>query len=523
MSPVAPEVHRPPSYVDLIVTALERYPDRELFAADHGYESLSYGEILARASQVTQALSERGLRKGEGLAVISGNRPEAFLVVIAALALGCRYTILNPLGSAEDHAFMLEDGEISALVHDPSAFDERAADLVKRVPGVRHSFSLGPSSHAEDLLASAETFDAEPLPRVVEADDVAIVQYTGGTTGQPKGVVLTHRALVHGCLQMLAEWQWPREVRFLALTQLAQALLVPIALRGGTAVLQGELDPGDILATMERHRVTATYLVPAVIYALLDHPDRSERDLSSLETVVYAGSPISPPRLKEAVEALGPVFMQVYGQTEALFGVTIFRKEEHDLSQPERLSSCGRPLAGTELQLQDDDGREVMPGEPGEICLRGPLIMEGYWKQEELTAETTRGGWLHTGDVARADEEGFLHIIDRKKDMIITSGFNVFPREVEDVLTDHPTVLSAAVIGIPDEQQGEAVKAIVVPQEGVEVDVEELIGFVRERKGELHAPSQLEVRSWLPLTAAGKPDKKLLREEAWAASGRLVG
>ena len=216
------------------------------------------------------------------------------------------------------------------------------------------------------------------------------------------------------------------------------------------------------------------------------------------------------------------MLFQFYGQSEAPMTLTVLRKEDHDPDNLDRLASCGKPVAWADVALLDADCNPVAPGEPGEICARGPLLMKGYWNKPEETAEAFAGGWLHTGDVAREDADGFWYIVDRTKDMIVSGGFNVFPREIEDVLTTHPSVAAAAVIGVPDEKWGEAVKAVVVARPGAEIDADELIALVRERKGPVYAPKSVDVVDALPLTAVGKPDKPTLRARYWGDNTRRV-
>jgi fatty-acyl-CoA synthase len=266
-----------------------------------------------------------------------------------------------------------------------------------------------------------------------------------------------------------------------------------------------------------------------MLYALLDHPDSHTRDLSSLETVYYGASAINPVRLKEAIDRFGPIFAQYYGQSEAPMVITYLGKQDHVGGDERRLSSCGRPSAFIRTALLDQDGRPVAQGEPGEICVSGTLLSAGYWNLPDETADTFRDGWLHTGDVAREDEDGFWYIVDRTKDMIVTGGFNVFPREVEDVVAEHPMVAQVGVIGTPHEKFGEAVTAIVVlrPEAGrdtasLERMTREIQDAVKERKGSVQSPKQVIVADALPVTALGKVDKKALRAQYWTGD-RAVG
>jgi fatty-acyl-CoA synthase len=280
-------------------------------------------------------------------------------------------------------------------------------------------------------------------------------------------------------------------------------------------------EPERFLATIERERINCTLMVPTMVYVVLDHPALARTDLSSLELVLYGASPMSPTRLMEGLERIGPVFSQLYGQTEC-YPVSVLRKADHDARRPELFASCGFPIATCSVSLRDEANAEVKPGEAGEICVRAPHAMEAYWKRPEQTAEAFAGGWLHTGDVARADERGYLYIVDRKKDMIISGGFNIYPREVEDVLSSHPDVAMAAVIGVPHEKWGEAVTALVVCKPGTQPDAATLVHLVHERKGGPHAPKQVEFVDSLPLTAVGKVDKKVLRARYWQGRERQV-
>jgi len=231
---------------------------------------------------------------------------------------------------------------------------------------------------------------------------------------------------------------------------------------------------------------------------------------------------MSPRRLVEGIERIGPVFSQLYGQTEC-YPVSVLRKADHDPKTPELFLSCGFPIAACEVKILDNDDQEVETGEAGEICVRAPHVMAEYWKRPETTAETLKNGWLHTGDIARQDERGYMFILDRKKDMIVSGGFNIFPREVEDVLSQHPDVAMVAVVGIPDEKWGEAVTAIVVPREGSTPNADELINLVKARKGSAHAPKQVQFVRQLPMTGVGKVDKKVLRASFWSGRDRMVG
>lgn len=507
------DLYRPAFTPDLLITALDRSADRP--ALHLGDVVLTGAEMRAAISRFQQALASVGVGQGTAVAMLSKNRPEVLISMGATMVAGCRTTALNPMGSLSDHLYISTDAEIETLIFDPRHFEERAAELREQVPTLKNLFSLGPSSVGTDILALSEEFTEQRLVSApVDIEDTSSIVYTGGTTGKPKGVMGSFRSGAALNQIQMAEWQWPEQPRFLVCTPLSHAgaaFFVPTLLRGGCLYVLPHFDPALVLEAIEKHRINATMLVPTMIYMLLDHPDFDSRDLSSIETLFYGASAMSPSRLREGIERLGPVFFQFYGQSECGMTISVLRKEEHLPDDPSRLASCGRPVPWLDVRLLDDDLNEVPQGELGEICVRGPLVMKGYLNKPEETAEALRGGWLHTGDVARADKNGFMTIVDRKKDMIVTGGFNVFPREIEDVISSHPAVASVAVVGVPDTKWGEAVKACVVLRDGQSVPVEELIEKVCAAKGSVHAPKSVDFLDALPLTPLGKLDKKTLR------------
>jgi fatty-acyl-CoA synthase len=506
---------------DLLVRALNSGGSRPTLAIDETVWTSA--DIAAEVSRYAQAYDSWGIGVGSPIAVLSANRAEVLLQISATMVTGARGTSLHPMGSLDDHAYLLTQAGIGTLFYDPDHYEQRAFDLAERVPGLR-LISLGAGSQSPDLPTRAATFGARRLRAPdLDPDSPFQVVGTGGTTGTPKCVVSTWRAQLAMTTIMLAEWDWPQGTRFLCCTPLSHAgrtAWMPTMVRGGLFVVQSGFDPGRLQHAIEKHNITTTLLVPTMIYRLLDEMRDGGPDLSSLQRIYYGASAISPTRLDEAMRRLGPVLFQFYGQAEAPMTVTVLRPHEHT---PERLSSCGRPVPWVDVELHDADANPVAQGEPGEVCVRGPLVMREYLNQPELTSETLRGGWLHTGDIARADAHGYLSIVDRTKDMIVSGGFNVYPREVEDVLTAHPGVSAAAVIGVPDAKWGEAVKAVVVRRPGVEVDERELVDLVRERKGGVQTPKSVDFVDAIPLSPLGKPDKKALRAGYWPADGRQIG
>ena len=524
-APQPAELHRQPLMPDLLIAALGRNLDKP--AVYLGDTVLTARQVRDEISRYVQALESKGLSKGSPVAVLALNRPEVLFNMGAGMMLGCRTTPLHPLGSVDDQAYVLEDAGIETLVYDPEFFGERAAALAERVPGLKNLLAFGPSEAGDDYIALAAGFESRPLTAPdVQAEDIPGLAYTGGTTGQPKGVMGSYRSGATMTQIQMTEWEWPREPRFLMCTPLSHAgaaFFVPVLLLGGSLVVVPYFEPGLVLETIERERITATMLVPTMLYTLMDHPDFATRDLSSLETVYYGAAAMSPARLREAITKLGPIFFQYYGQAEGPMTICVLRKDEHDVDDLARLATCGRPVPWVHVKLLDDAGEEVPRGEPGEICVRGPLVMRGYWNKPEQTAEALAGGWLHTGDIAREDEDGFYTIVDRKKDMVVTGGFNVFPREVEDVISAHPAVANVAVIGVPDERWGEAVKAVVVLRPGESVEAGELIEAVKAAKGSVQAPKTVDFVDEIPVSPLGKPDKKALRARYWQDTDRQVG
>jgi fatty-acyl-CoA synthase len=519
----------------VFVGALKRHKNRPvLFLGD---TTLTGGQLAERVSQYIQAFEALGAGTGVTAGMLSLNRPEVLMILGANQTQGYRRTALHPLGSLDDHAYVLSDAGATVLIIDPNPmFVERALGLLEKVDSLKQILTIGPvpealQGRAVDLSAEAAKYSPKPIVVAdLPPDHIGGLTYTGGTTGKPKGVIGTTGNIATMTQIQLAEWEWPEHPRFLMCTPLSHAgaaFFGPTVVKGGEMVVLAKFDPAEVLRVIEEQRITATMLVPSMLYALMDHPDSHTRDLSSLETVYYGASAMNPVRLAEAIRRFGPIFAQYYGQSEAPMAITYLAKGEHD---EKRLTSCGRPTLFARVALLGEDGKPVPQGEPGEICVSGPLLAGGYWNLPEATAETFKDGWLHTGDMAREDEDGFYFIVDRVKDMIVTGGFNVFPREVEDVVAEHPSIAQVCVVGAPDDKWGEAVTAVVVLRSdaarddaAIETMTAEIQAAVKDRKGSVQSPKQVVVVDALPLTGLGKPDKKAVRAQFWAGAGRAVG
>jgi fatty-acyl-CoA synthase len=512
-----------PTACEQALRALARYPSRVAFSWPGG--SITYAgatELIGRIQKVFMQLS---LEPGTRVAFLTANRADTWCAGVAAQLSRLAITWLHPLGSLDDQLFQIEDSETQVLVIDADAYRDRGGDLATKASNLRAIFTCGAAGYGIDLLAGIVAMGTATPRCLAGPDDIAILNYTGGTTGKSKGALRTHRRAAGSSNAILSDFEIPDTPSYLAvapISHVAGTKVLPTLMRGGTVHMLRGFDPDAVLKTIARERINFTLLVPTMIYVLLDHPALDKADLASLELLLYGASAMSPSRLIEGIERIGPVFSQLYGQTEC-YPVSVLRKADHDPKTPELFLSCGFPIAACDVKILNDDDRPVEPGEAGEICVRAPHVMSEYWKRPEQNAETLKNGWLHTGDIARADERGYIFILDRKKDMIVSGGFNIFPREVEDVLSQHADVALVAVVGVPDDKWGEAVTAVVVPREGARPSAEELINLVKARKGSAHAPKHIRFVSELPMTSVGKVDKKVLKAGFWVGRERMVG
>lgn len=519
-------LHEQPLLPHLVVSNLGAHGDAPCIHTAQGV--MSYAEVSARTSQFVQAQRSVGVLAGKRLAILSKNRPEVLINAMATLVNGVVLTPLHPMGSLSDHTYVIQDAEIDCLVYDPTNFSERAAQIKAEIPDLV-LLAIGPDEVGVDYLELADGFAAQPLVAPdVHLEDLCTIVYTGGTTGRPKGVLMTQRVWQTMTWIQMAEWEFPRPLRIAVPTPLSHAalsLLAPVMVAGGCFYAMESFSPDAFFDLVERERITCSMIVPVMLYAMQNHTRYESVDMSSMETMFYGASPMSPAKLAKAIEQWGPIFFQFFGQTEAPMVITHLKKHEHDLAHPERLASCGKPVPWLHVALLDEHNQPVGPDGSGEICVRGPLVMNGYKDLPDETAEALSGDWLHTGDVGRFDNEGYLYIVDRTKDMVITGGFNVFPREVEDVLSAHPAVSMVMVIGVPDPKWGEAVKAVVVLADGRDPSDEltvELTALVKDAKGSQQAPKSIDYVESLPLTPVGKPDKKAMRAHYWEPTDRAV-
>jgi len=506
-------LHQPITTIDLIVHALSRDLDRTVLIGVDGkaVTARQMGEAISRFQQVFEALNPAVQRA----AVLARNRVEVLYTTSGLGFAGIVTTTLHPMGSVDDYLYVIEDAGIDTLVYDADLYESSAAALRERAPQLRHFLAMGDGKVGHNILQASLAYKPRALvAKPIDPDTLFRIAYSGGTTGKPKGIMCSHRSATTSALIQLMEWEWPQDIRHLICAPLSHsgaAVLTSVLAKGGHMVVMPGFDPVAVMAAIEQHRITSVLMVPTMVIAMMDHPRFGEFDLSSLEVVFYGASAFPTARLRDAIARFGPIFFQFYGQAEAPMSITVMRRGEHDVTKPERLAGCGRPTAMVRVALLDDNLQQVPDGEPGEICVRGPLLMSGYLHKPEETAAAFQGGWLHTGDVAIRSPDGFLRIVDRKKDMIVTGGFNVYAREVEDVIVDQPGVRQVAVIGVPDPKWGEAVKAVVVLEPGATITEKDIIDAVRAHKGAVQAPKSVDFVDTLPLSPLGKPDKKALR------------
>ena len=500
--------------------------------AEFGDRSLSWGQARCEVHRIANGLTRSGVRPGERVAVLAKNCIEYALFYYAAAKSGAVPVPLNYRLTAPEWRVILDDAGPVLLIARGDLVDAVAA-LRTAQPGIRTWVALDARA-PEGWVAYpdwlADSPDSAPA-HVAAPDDDAYQMYTSGTTGRPKGAVVTHAAACANADQVNATVRLNPEDRFLLSAPMYHAAaginLLVVVRQGATLVIMEDFDPVAVVDALSTRRITATVLVPAMIQAcLVQAPDAAERSYPTLRYIAYGASPIAVETLRHAMDVFGCDFIQGFGMTECTAVATVLTFDDHRRAmagEPGLLLSAGRPLPGTDVRVVDPDDHDLGVGDIGEVLVRGPQVMKGYWGLPEATERTLAGGWLHTGDAGRLDADGYLYIEDRIKDMIVSGGENIYPREVENALFDHPAIADAAVIGIPDEQWGETVKAVVVLRGGHEVDEVGLIEFCRIRLAGFKCPRSIDVVTELPRNPSGKVLKKELREPYWRGHRRRVG
>jgi acyl-CoA synthetase (AMP-forming)/AMP-acid ligase II len=501
-----------------------RYHRRRAAVVFENHRS-THAEFASRAFRLANALLARGLRR-ERIAVLAPNCLDYLEIFCACESANLIIVNMNYRLSARELIDICCDCEPSALIFH-AQFEDLAGELLRAVGTFRKLFCIGGTYHGAEAYETltAGCSDAPPDIAIDDAD-VAYLIYTSGTTGRPKGVMLSHAAIVESARCISHEGGARSDDVMLIVMPLfhigARIEQLAFAMLGATIVLHGSFDAAAILRSIEAERVTAAHLAPIMIQRLLDSPALASTDKSTLRCIHYASAPMPVPTLRRAIAAFGPILTQIYGMTECIVG-SLLTPAQHDLEGSEaelkRLASAGQAFLGCSIRIVRSDGAEAAIGEVGEILIRGPGLMNGYWNNTAATRSALHGGWMHTGDLGYLDADNFIFVVDRKKDMIISGGENIYSWEVEEALRSHPSVAEAAVIGVPDAEWGESVKAFVVTREDMRASAEDLITHCRSLIASYKKPRTVEFVEALPRSFNGKIDKKALRAPFWAQEG----
>jgi len=513
---------------DMFTRNRRLFPDR--LAIIFEGKRLTWTEFEERVNRLANALVGLGAKRGDHIAILAKNCVEYLDAYFGCARSATICTAINYRLSPREMQYVIEDSHAKILIVSEEFLDTLEgfrADLTMVEEYIVIERAAEGMKNYQDLVAAAS---AETPVIEQHEDDVVLQMYTSGTTGLPKGAMLTHRSLITSSIGGSLGMQFQGGDCLLLVAPLyhmaaGMASLCTI-MQAGPILLHRDFNPVAILDDLEAGEVTVVLLIPVMANFLLQMPDIEQRDFSNLRTIAYGASPMPLEVLRKAMEIFKCDFVQAYGQTESSAILTTLGPEDHVLEgtpeQLKRLGSAGRDIFGTEVRVVDEEGAEVERGQIGEIIGKGANMMKGYWNMPEATAETLRDGWLHTGDLGIMEEDGYLYVLDRIKDMIISGGENIYSREVEEALYMHPAVADAAVIGVPDENWGETVKAFVVLKQGEEATETEIIDSTRDRLASFKRPHSVEFMDTLPRNLSGKVLKKILREPYWEGKKRQV-
>jgi fatty-acyl-CoA synthase len=517
-----------PTLNALLDRACQKHTDDPL--ATFGDESISYGEAWERAGALASALSEMGVEKGDRVGLVMSNQLGYVTADLACVRGGYAKVAMNDMLTENEYEHIISDSEASAVIVGDE-FTETIGTLADEIATLEEVVVL--SDEAPDGMAAAERLietHGRSVPDVdIDPQDIALFQYTGGTTGKPKGAKHTHYTLATNLLAHVIELDINPGEEMLLMTPLPHSAGYALSagmIRGAHATITQGFDAGAFLTHLEEDEITWSWMVPTMIYRVLDHERLEATDVSSLETLVYGAAPIARERLEEALDVFGQVFLQLYGQSEVPNVGTTLAKRDHTVDAGQKLDSCGQPTVMVDIHIAPIDDKQdtgpLPPGEEGEILLRAPYQMVGYHELPGKTAETIVDGWIRTGDIGRMDEDGYVYILDRDNDMIVSGGMNVYTTNVEDELIKHPDVNEVTVIGVPHDDWGEAVHAVVVPETGNGINEADIKSFADEHLADYKKPKSVEFVDELPTTPYGKVDKKTLREPYWEEETRQV-
>jgi acyl-CoA synthetase (AMP-forming)/AMP-acid ligase II len=513
--------------IDFFDNGVALGPDRPCLVM--GEEVRSYGETQRSSYRIANALIAAGVTPETRVAVLSHNGIRPFECVLGALRAGCAWVPVNSRSAVDEVVQVLNQTEAEVLFCS-SAFSAQAPEILSRCPAIRLTVCIdGPSGPGRTSLADwLQGASDDPVQVRVPPDAIATLPCTGGTTGDPKGVVITHRTWAFRIAEMSNRKPPGSPVLLIAapMTHAAGTSALELMVRGATCIILPGFEVQAALDAIDRHGVTDVFLPPTALYRLLAHPGIREARTSSLRVLASGGAPVSPERLKQAVEIFGPVIEMNYAGTEFGTSTCSFPAEELAAAvkrgDGRRLKSCGRVSRFAQLEILSDEGEVLGPGQTGEIAIRSYSVASGYFRDPEETARVFRDGWCLTGDIGSKDAEGWLYVTDRKKDMIISGGFNIWPSEIEHVLLTHPAVQDCAVIGAPDEEWGERVIAVIELRPGMDADPRALEAACRAHLAGYKTPRAFEFWSELPKSPVGKVLKRAIRERFWAGTGRAI-
>lgn len=482
-----------------------------------GDRMTTFSELWHRAIQVANGLSEFELNPQSRIAILTGNNDVFFEIWLGAALANCVLTPINARLAPPEVAYIVNDSQAEVLIVD-APFEDLVDGISDDLENVRKTIML---NRYEDWRDPQNT---ESMQNTLDPADTMVQMYTSGTTGFPKGVELNHTSMLACVRSMMGLHAWQQgEVALVTapLFHTAGSAWANCALQsGGTVVLLREVTPENILDALEKHEVTQALLVPAVVQMALQSPKCESKDFSHLKRMLYGASPIAVPVLRQALDTFGCEMEQGYGLTETVGPVAMLRPDDH--LNDDKLQSCGKAVPGTEIRVVDEDGNDCASGDVGEIIVAGVQVMNGYWNRPEDTAATIRDGWFHTGDAGFFDDDGYLYIHDRLKDMIVSGAENVYPAEVERALESCPGIAEVAVIGVPDPRWGEAVKAVVVPIAGEILSEEAIIDFARNHIARFKCPKSVDIVASIPRNPSGKILKKELRAPYWEGYERKI-
>ena len=507
------------------------FPDRP--AIVYGRRVSTYARFNQRTNRLASALRRLGVERGDHVAILMYNRPEMLETLYACFKLGCAAVPINFRLHPKEFAFIVDHSEAKAVVVSPE-LKEPLTEIRGLIAGARHLITPADASGellSYEALLAGETDPWEDVD--VDPDDSAWLFYTSGTTGAPKGAMLTHRNLLAMTMGFYADIcpDFGAQDVILHAAPLSHAsglwALPNIAKAAKNVLLEStSFNAEEVLALVQEHGITNMFCVATMVKRMMDCPLISQYDHGSLKALCYGGGPMMVTDIVKAIETFGPVLVNLYGQGESPMTISCLQQWQHVLDgseqQLKRLGSAGIPRTDVEVRILDEEDREVPVGQVGEIVTRSDVVMKGYWRNPEATAMTLRNGWLHTGDVGMMDENGYVFLLDRSKDMIVSGGENIYPREVEEVLARHPAVLEVMVIGVPDPQWGEALKAVVAPRTGSAVTADELIAYCRDHIAGYKRPKSVDFVEELPKSNYGKLLKRDIRAKYWQGSERKI-